>query len=157
MNRADIMPPAPARSLQRTIAFARDLKAQGVVGPQTATPHFKAAGPRIQAEHIAQHEAALMQLLAWAELSADDLAALAVFMGPFDTWPPTGRPAVLVYGMLRRHRIEGMTAAQLRAFIHRMAKATAKRPKARLPLHPARKPLDTCLPRRVGTTDPLPE
>ncbi|HSV58810.1 MAG TPA: hypothetical protein VLJ19_07935 [Variovorax sp.] len=101
MNRPDTMPPAPTRSMQRTIPFARDLKAQGVVGPQAATPNFKAPGLRIQPEHMAQHEAALMELLAWAELSADHLAALAMFMGPFDTWPPTGRQAVLVYGMLR--------------------------------------------------------
>jgi hypothetical protein len=75
----------------------------------------------ISAEHIAEHEAALTGLLAWAALSADDLAALAVLMGPFDTWPPTGRQAVLVYAMLRRHLVEGMTPEQLRAFVHRMA------------------------------------
>jgi hypothetical protein len=75
----------------------------------------------ISAEHIKGHEAALTGLLAWAALSADDLAALSVLVGPFDTWPPTGRQAVLVYAMLRRHLVEGMTPDQLRAFVHRMA------------------------------------
>ena len=89
----------------------------------------------ISAEHIAEHEAALTGLLAWAALGADDLAALAVLMGPFDTWPPTGRQAVLVYAMLRRHLVEGMTSDQLRAFVHRMAAsklaAQAPRPEVR--------------------------
>ena len=94
----------------------------------------------ISAEHIAEHEAALTGLLAWAALSADDLAALAVLMGPFDTWPPTGRRAMLVYGMLRRHLVEGMTPDQLRAFVHRMAASKRTQPrKVRDPQPPARK------------------
>ena len=116
---------------------------------------------RISAEHIAEHEAALTGLLTWAALSADDRAALAVLMGPFDTWPPTGRQALLVYGMLRRHLIEGMTPDQLRAFVHRIAASKQAQPrKVRIPLPPARKPgapLETFPPSRTWGTDPLPE
>lgn len=115
----------------------------------------------ISAEHIAEHEAALTGLLAWASMSADDLAALAVLLGPFDAWPPTGRQAVLVYGMLRRHLIEGMTPDQLRAFVHRMAASKQAQPsKTWIPQPPARKPgklPEVFPPRRVWGTKPMPE
>ncbi len=115
----------------------------------------------IQAEHIAEHEAALTGLLAWAALSADDLAALAVFMGPFDAWPPTGRQALQVYGMLRRHLIEGMTPDQLRAFVHRMAASKQAQPsKVRIPQPPARKARklpEVFPPRHTWGKNPMPE
>ena len=86
----------------------------------------------ISAEHIAEHEAALTGLLAWAALSADDL---------IEGMTPDQLRAFV-------HRMAASKQAQ------------AQPRKVRAPLPPVRKPgapLETFPPEKLWGTDPLPE